>query len=252
MLWGNHELCNVTGTYFTTSKYTTDFEETLGSLVDPEFREIYGSDNLTVRRFAFAPGGPLAEPLFSNLKVAVKVGRSVLVHAGLTTEIINKSKGKSIASINQEMREWVLQKWVIDWDLDELSEDQTEKAVSSPRDVMSSKQRERCLQRNFALRRAVPGHDYIHEALWMRDFSLNTTEDEYVVNKKLVTETLSVLYADRLVVGHTVQNRINSAFDDKVWRVDVGDGYPASQVLQIQKERAGTEKASVKTYSLSK
>jgi len=59
------------------------------------------------------------------------------------------------------------------------------------------------------------------------------------------------LKADRLVVGHTPQQRVNSALEQKVWRVDVGaslgvlNGTP--EVLQVLMDKTGREKVSVLT-----
>eukprot|EP00541_Cyclophora_tenuis_P015205 CAMPEP_0116577876 /NCGR_PEP_ID=MMETSP0397-20121206/21386_1 /TAXON_ID=216820 /ORGANISM="Cyclophora tenuis, Strain ECT3854" /LENGTH=169 /DNA_ID=CAMNT_0004107187 /DNA_START=58 /DNA_END=567 /DNA_ORIENTATION=+ len=51
---------------------------------------------------------------------------------------------------------------------------------------------------------------------------------------------LTTLQADRLVIGHTVQDQINSAMDGRVWRIDVGAsaayGGP-TEVLEIRKQQ---------------
>ncbi len=69
--------------------------------------------------------------------------------------------------------------------------------------------------------------------LWVRDYSDETGPDECAD----LEETLEILGIARMVVGHTVQNEINHACDEQVWRVDVGmaayyGGY--SQVLEIR------------------
>jgi hypothetical protein len=50
-------------------------------------------------------------------------------------------------------------------------------------------------------------------------------------------ETLEVLGASRMVVGHTVQDAANPACDGKVWRMDVGmaahyGGSPAALAIE--------------------
>lgn len=54
--------------------------------------------------------------------------------------------------------------------------------------------------------------------IWVRDFSLDTDAEDC---KNLET-TLALLDVKRMVVGHTIQDHINSACDGKVWRVDTG------------------------------
>jgi hypothetical protein len=75
--------------------------------------------------------------------------------------------------------------------------------------------------------------------VWSRHFS----DEPDAADCKLLDESLMVLSAKRMVVGHTVQPRIRPACNDKVWRVDVGmaahyGGHP--EVLEI---RSGTVKA---------
>lgn len=69
--------------------------------------------------------------------------------------------------------------------------------------------------------------------IWSRHFSNETDAEDCA----LLGETLDMLGADRMVVGHTVQdNGITNACDGRVWRVDVGlaDYYGGStQVLEI-------------------
>ena len=69
--------------------------------------------------------------------------------------------------------------------------------------------------------------------LWVRDYSDAPGADEC----DDLEEALAILGLARMVVGHTVQDAINSACDEQVWRVDVGmaaayGGY--SQVLEIR------------------
>ena len=54
--------------------------------------------------------------------------------------------------------------------------------------------------------------------VWVRDLSLDTSEEDCTRLK----ETLRLVGAKRLVVGHTVQEHINCACDSLVWRVDTG------------------------------
>jgi hypothetical protein len=60
--------------------------------------------------------------------------------------------------------------------------------------------------------------------VWMRDYSVppDTAPKNPIWGQLLVDDVLFELDADRMVVGHTVQARINAALGGKVWRVDVG------------------------------
>lgn len=70
--------------------------------------------------------------------------------------------------------------------------------------------------------------------IWHRGFSLDTD----AAACETLGETLALLDADRMIVGHTVQQGgITSACDGRVWRVDVGlaDHYGGeTQVLEIR------------------
>jgi hypothetical protein len=54
--------------------------------------------------------------------------------------------------------------------------------------------------------------------VWSRHFSDDTDADDC----RMLSETLSRLGVARMVVGHTVQPKINDACDGKVFRIDVG------------------------------
>ena len=56
--------------------------------------------------------------------------------------------------------------------------------------------------------------------IWVRDYSEGTPAEDRCAE---LTRVLRALSAERMVVGHTVQQQgINSACDGKVWRIDVG------------------------------
>ena len=54
---------------------------------------------------------------------------------------------------------------------------------------------------------------------WLRDYSDGPVSEEHCATLEAV---LTSLGASRLIVGHTVQDTINSACDGQVWRIDVG------------------------------
>lgn len=53
------------------------------------------------------------------------------------------------------------------------------------------------------------------DVLWSREYSL-------YLNCELLKETLDLLNAKRMIVGHTVQDEINSACDGTLFRIDTG------------------------------
>ena len=58
--------------------------------------------------------------------------------------------------------------------------------------------------------------------VWDRTYS-DDDPDDIVANRcELLDEVLRVLDADRIVVAHTVQPRVNSICDGKAWRIDTG------------------------------
>ena len=69
--------------------------------------------------------------------------------------------------------------------------------------------------------------------LWTRGYSSETGASDC----ETLTETLEILEASRMVVGHTVQDEANPACDGKVWRMDVGmaahyGGSPAALTIE--------------------
>ena len=104
MLYGNHEALNCVGMFqYANPGGNYEFEHEVGLSIDSALGP---SVEINVRRklapvggAAFEPGGLLAENLLANMKVAVVVGRTVFVHAGLTASHV-KEYG-SIEIMNQ-------------------------------------------------------------------------------------------------------------------------------------------------------
>lgn len=190
ILWGNHEVCNAEHK-FSCTENETEFEETFGSVLDKNdktWRDKYGH-HYAARSAAMEPGGLLAEPFLSKLKVSVKVGRTVIVHGGLTVDHLERYDG-SLAKMNKAATDWIL----------------------------TGKDAPEC----FML---------FNGPVWIRDYSnVRFSDTSRKVAEMVVAEmadaVLAQLDVDRMVVGHTVQpDGVNSVLDEKVWRVDVGDGY---------------------------
>jgi len=83
--------------------------------------------------------------------------------------------------------------------------------------------------------------------IWVRDYSDGTPAADRCTE---LSRVLTALSAQRMVVGHTVQQQgINSACDGKVWRIDVGlsrfyGGKPSVLEIRGEQVRVLTEAAS--------
>jgi hypothetical protein len=109
-LWGNHEALNAAGIFhYTTGDH--EYEKAVGKDLDSTMQSnrwrLQFAGSQPVRRATFEPGGLLADPLMANLKVAVRVGKTVCVHAGLTTKHLQEWGG--IEGINRMAHDYVQQ-----------------------------------------------------------------------------------------------------------------------------------------------
>jgi hypothetical protein len=112
ILFGNHEVLNAAGLFHYTNG-DAEYELVLGDALDDSFcsgdddhqwRQDYGFHQ-PARWAAYEPGGYLSHPLMKNLKVAVKVGRTVCVHAGLTAQHVEDHGG--LSAMNRDAQEWM-------------------------------------------------------------------------------------------------------------------------------------------------
>jgi Calcineurin-like phosphoesterase len=109
LLWGNHEALNAGGMFH----YTTgedEYELDLGLRIDEQLQtskwRMQYAGNQPARWAAYEPGsGVLAHPLLANMKVAVKVGKTVCVHAGLTKQHLEDYGG--LHGMNEQARTWM-------------------------------------------------------------------------------------------------------------------------------------------------
>ena len=211
VLWGNHELMNASGDYQCASSYgkpwSDAFEKALDRRHGEHWRNLFhvtSSWDDPARWAAMEPGGLLSVPFLSKLKVMVKVGRSVFVHAGFYAEDIKGQLG-GIAGMNLRMQKWILEPF---------EGDRKIYSIKTPK----------CLT----------------NTLWMRDYSqpanIEPTSKDALENVKLA---LASVDADRMVVGHTQQQNINTVLGGTMWRVDlVSQLYrynPCYEALEIMK-----------------
>ena len=210
ILWGNHEVLNATGDFFCTTNDEA-FEKTFGPILDEwkgnKSEEWRGRKKYAARYATFEPGGPLSGPFLSNLKVAVQVGRTVLVHAGLRVEHLQRHGG--IKGMNKMARDWILTK-------------------TDDRHVFRS------------IGAGIGG------PVWMRDYSQPANKEPGNKAASMIDDVLRELDVDRLVVGHTNQHGVNSALEGKVWRIDMSGEFwrkPNDKIaLQVSHHEDGNEK----------
>lgn len=139
---------------------------------------------MRARARALAPGGPLAAELAARAQVAVIVGDSVFVHAGLTPSHLSEHKRPvdALCALNDGTRDFLLG------------------TVLQPPAILSGGS----------------------GPLWNRSYSRPRIRKDGP-ECQMLADTLRLLGARRMVVGHTVQRGgANSACGDKVWRIDTG------------------------------
>ena len=231
LLYGNHESLNAAGLFqYANPGGNKEFEDTIGKRIDYN----YGSNrwrlqfagNEPCRWASFEPGGLLADNMLQNMFVACVVGRTVFVHAGLTVShlsggnSVNEETGEKIYSgisrINHEAREWILTAHHGDnnnWGDFESVEQVI--AAAQNRAKVASKTMPDCLGGGIGASSPV----------WMRDYSQpNDQEPKNPMAKNMIAGALKESGSDvqRMVMGHTPQNQINSALGGMAWRIDVG------------------------------
>lgn len=137
---------------------------------------------LETRKKLFKPGGELFNNLSCTRNVIVKIGNWVFCHGGILPKHINKSENSDIF-INKINK---LMRLFLQG-----------KITAENPDVI----------KYFLSKDGI---------IWDRNYGSDTP------NCQLWDTTSKFLNVDNIVVGHTVQNNINSKCDNKIWRADVG------------------------------
>lgn len=199
ILLGNHELINIEQDFrYVTEGGFTDFERNGGVTplprtsklrIPPPYQKGIKAlpKSMQARARALSPGGPLAVELARRAQVAVIVGDNVFVHGGLSpTHLMYGGKPPSAALRT----------------LAGINED--------CRDYMLG-----VGKRPMVLRGGS-------SPVWMRNYSSPNVRPGSDACRMLA-DTLKMLRARRMIVGHTPQDRgINAACGGKVWRIDTG------------------------------
>ena len=219
MLYGNHEALNCVGLFqYANPGGNYEFEHEVGVSIDSalgsnRWRLMYAG-NQPSRWAAFEPGGLFAQNLLANMKIAVVVGKTVFVHAGLTANHVREYG--SIERMNQAARDWIVHQ--------HHGENDYEGHYETVSQVVESAQK-RARGATKKMPNCLGGGQGEGSPVWMRDYSSpNDTAPKSPTAQRLIDEALEeVGYGvQRMVMGHTPQHRINAALKGKAWRVDVG------------------------------
>jgi len=283
LLIGNHEAMNALGQFqyvyendnlndgsgSGSSSSNSEHEHKIGIAVDDELQtpnwRIQYANNSPCRWACYEPGGLLSISLLSNMKVAVRVGKTVCVHAGLRPSHLKDYGG--IEGMNQLFRDWITlgynnnknnnnNTYTTDSDCYDCSDHNHQNQNYNDNPVRYNHRgkykdpRQPYLdaeKRQNYYRESMPNFlkggsssSSIVGPIWMRDYSSphdHQPNDPTGKIQTMIDETLLLLDCDRMVMGHTIQQQINSVLNDKAWRIDVGasrgcaSGHP--EVLEI-------------------
>ena len=141
------------------------------------------------RRQLFRPGGNLFNKLSCTRNVIVKIGNWVFCHGGILPKHIKQSQ--------------------VNTDQSSKSDEFINKINKLMRLFLQGK----ITAENPDIIKYFLSKDGI---IWDRNYGSETP------NCQLWDTTSKFLNVDNIVVGHTVQNNINSKCDNKIWRADVG------------------------------
>mmetsp|Transcript_10964 Transcript_10964/g.23295 ORF Transcript_10964/g.23295 Transcript_10964/m.23295 type:complete len:558 (-) Transcript_10964:337-2010(-) len=277
LLIGNHEVLNAMG-LFQYAYSDVEHEQVIGAAVDAAINgeqnkwRVQYVGNQPARWASYEPGGLLAHSLMRNMKVAIRVGRTVCVHAGLKPHQLKNNGG--IDGMNAAFRDWIT-----------LGEEKGGADTEFGPSPMTQHLQKTPLVYNhhgqYPINGKIPPQEqpwldaqkrqtmYINSVpkflasnpqdpgpIWMRDYSSPHDLPPHDPTGELqaqLDETLLLLDADRMVMGHTIQQKINGALRGKAWRVDVGaskgclGGTP--EVLEVVGRREGPETVSILTMA---
>lgn len=201
---GNHELMNVDGRMdyvslknyqgFEKEKYNKKF---LKGIPDEKV-------DMEARKWAFEPGNPIAEFLACTRKLALKIGDSLFVHAGILPQIADKYP--NIGDLNKILALYLF---------NELEEPDKFADIFGS-DVIKGKTF--IGQSNEDVCNGHRCHSI--SPLWTREIG-NITEDKC---EDILFPTLEKYGVKRMIVGHTPQlsKGINSKCNNGLWFVDYG------------------------------
>eukprot|EP00934_Nitzschia_sp_Nitz4_P008249 Nitzschia sp. Nitz4//scaffold47_size129522//14299//15711//NITZ4_003536-RA/size129522-processed-gene-0.130-mRNA-1//1//CDS//3329552755//8239//frame0 len=259
-LLGNHEIMNVVGDFSYVAEDTNwMFQHAVGTLVDQTLPLLQNgkSKNATRspwrvqyhckdpdRNAAFEPNGILSHSVLANMKVAVQVGRTLCVHAGLVPEHLQKHGG--VSGINSITKSYIMGDFM-------KGENFKFNNVANYEDVVQESYKH-AYDRKLTYYNNIPellaGSD---SPVFLREFSSPPdVQKQGEESLKKLGDVLQSESCDRMVMGHTPQAHANAIFEGKAWRIDtgmsssVGRFEGAREVLEIV-QRNGKEVVHVLT-----
>ena len=156
----------------------------LGDFRYASTKDIQLQGGIQKRHQLFSPGSDIFNKMSCTRNVILKIGDFIFVHAGILPEHINPDeKSHFITKLNTLMRLYLQGKKT--WQDEDI-------------------------QKYFLDKKGV---------IWNRNYGDETLSKKTCSSLETVNKLLNV---GHMVVGHTVQDNINSKCDDKLWRVDVG------------------------------
>ena len=179
ILLGNHEILNFLGDFTYTTAATLAY--------------FGGMEN---RRDIFQRGGIIAQKIACMTNTVMRIGDWVFAHAGITPEIMEYYKNLKLDDINNDIRDFILNKVVFDGNANPNTKE----------------------YRIFKLIADEGG------IVWTRRYGLEVDTDEKGVCKDL-RKTLNIITGEKggMVVGHTPQEgAIKGNCDGKLFRIDRG------------------------------
>jgi hypothetical protein len=156
---------------------------------------------IDIRKKIFRPGGELFNKLSCTRNVMVKIGNWMFVHAGILPKHLSSNENSELNNDEIIIKMNTLMRLFL----------QGKKTVDDPQ-----------IQQYFLSKDGL---------IWDRDYgSPNPSCEKWDTASKL-------LGVGNIVIGHTVQNTINSKCDNRIWRIDVGISSlfetDTTQVLEI-------------------
>jgi len=190
----------------------------LGDFRYSSSKDISRQGGIQKRKQLFSPGSDLFNKMSCTRNVILKIGDFIFVHAGILPEHIEPSeKSKFISKLNTLMRLYLQGKKT--WQDEDI-------------------------QKYFLDKKGV---------IWNREYGDKTLSKKTCGYLNKVNKLLNV---GHMVVGHTVQDNINSKCDDKLWRVDVGisDAFGTSnmEILEILNNGVATKENKFKPIRILK
>lgn len=176
----------------------------------------------------YRPGSRGAKKLATR-NIAVKIGRTVFTHGALPFAIERETYHQGepvITGLNRKSRQWLMRR----------------PSIAFPQLVGDSmaENKEVLVKYQQAMEKSLD-HD-VFVTIWSRLFSKPADTEVSAFKCRLLDTALSLVDADRLVVGHSKQNTVNTACDGKVWRIELNE---ESSALEIREDHVGEVTFSV-------